>query len=166
MSDTLTVINAANEAQRIANAGYGFVTQVARTTNATFTTETVIMTTSSVTFRAGRAFRVNLRGLCNAAGADYALFRIRKANVTGTIYVDQMRVNTMTGSSTANALLDVSPVLVNATSADITTALCLTAAQGTNAQTWTWAANSTTSLGYVLVEDCGSTVNYSGFPMS
>ena len=170
MSDTLAILNAVNEAQRIANAGYGFLTQATRTTNVGgIQTITSIMTTPSAIYRMGRAYRVTARGLMNATAADFAhLMLLKGAGTGGTVYVSQMRVQALS-TSTSNVPIDFTSIITNTTGSDITTTLTLTAQNSTAniAQpTWTWAANATTAFSYVLVEDCGSTTNYAGFPMS
>ncbi|MER6206534.1 hypothetical protein [Streptomyces sp. NPDC001642] len=141
--------------------GRGFVTQKALTANVTFSsTETALITTGSITFKAGRAYRVSLWALHNAASDSYALYRIRKNTVSGTIYKDQIRVNNLQ-ASTANAAVSVQTILTNTTGSDVTTALCWTGVQGSVAQTWTLAASSS-NVAYLLVEDCGSTDDYTG----
>lgn len=170
MADTLTILNTVNEAQRIANVGYGFVTQVVRTTNVSpIQTLTTIMTTPSASYRNGRAYRISIRGLMNASAADFMQLMILKGTGTGgTTYVSQMRLQALS-TSTTNIAVNFTSILTNTTGADITTTLTLVAQNSTaNAAqpTWTWAANATSSTSYMVVEDCGSATNYSGFPMS
>jgi hypothetical protein len=141
--------------------GRGFVAQRTLTTSVTFSsTETAVITTGSITFKAGRAYRVSIWALHSAVSASYALYRIRKNTVSGTIYKDQMRVNNLQGSS-ANAAISIQTILTNTTGSDITAALCWTGVQGGVAQTWTVAASSSNTA-YLLVEDCGSAGDYSG----
>ncbi|MGR3872715.1 hypothetical protein ACUXZZ_29670 [Streptomyces graminifolii] len=141
--------------------GRGFVAQKTLTANVTFSsTETALVTTGSITFKAGRAYRVSIWALHSAASDSYALYRIRKNSVSGTIYKDQIRVNSLQ-SSAANAVVSVQTILTNTTGSDITASLCWTGTQGGIAQTWTLAANSN-NVAYMLVEDCGSTDDYSG----
>ncbi|MEH0586806.1 hypothetical protein QA942_23050 [Streptomyces sp. B21-106] len=141
--------------------GRGFVAQKTLTANVTFSsTETAVITTGSITFKTGRAYRVSLWGLHSAASSSYAQYRIRKNTVSGTIYKDQIRVNNLQ-SSTANAVVSVQTILTNTTGSDVTAALCWTGTQGGVAQTWTLAASSS-NVAYLLVEDCGSADNYIG----
>ncbi|ELP68561.1 hypothetical protein PV735_47550 [Streptomyces turgidiscabies] len=141
--------------------GRGFVAQKTLSVNVTFSsTETSLITTGSITFKNGRAYRVTLWGLHGAASDSYALYRIRKNTVSGTIYKDQIRVNNLQ-ASTANAALSVQTILTNTTGSDVTAALCWTGTQGGVAQTWTLAASSS-NVAYLLVEDCGSTDDYTG----
>ncbi|GAA2522135.1 hypothetical protein [Streptomyces longisporus] len=141
--------------------GRGFVTQKTATANVTFSsTETALITTTAITFKDGRAYRVSLSGLHSAASDSYALYRIRKNSVSGTIYKDQIRVNNLQASA-ANATVSVQTILTNTTGNDITAALCWTGIQGAVAQTWTLAANSS-NVAYLLLEDCGSADDYAG----
>ncbi|WP_043684321.1 hypothetical protein [Streptomyces xylophagus] len=141
--------------------GRGFVAQKTLAANVTFSsTETALITTGSITFKTGRAYRVSLWALHNAASDSYALYRIRKNAVSGTIYKDQIRVNNLQ-ASTANAAVSVQTILTNTTGSDVTTALCWTGVQGGVAQTWTLAASSS-NVAYLLVEDCGSADDYVG----
>ncbi|MFF3378116.1 hypothetical protein ACFYXF_34835 [Streptomyces sp. NPDC002680] len=141
--------------------GRGFVAQRTLTANVTFSsTETALITTGSITFKTGRAYRVSISALHSAASDNYALYRIRKNTVAGTIYKDQIRINNLQGSS-ASAAVTVQTILTNTTGSDITTALCWSGAQGTVAQTWTITASSSNTA-YLLVEDCGSADDYSG----
>jgi hypothetical protein len=141
--------------------GRGFVGQKTLTANVTFSsTETALITTGSITFKTGRAYCVSLWALHSAASDSYALYRIRKNNVSGTIYKDQIRLNNLQ-ASTANAAVSVQTILTNTTGSDVTAALCWTGTQGGVAQTWTLAA-SNSNVAYLLVEDCGSADDYIG----
>jgi hypothetical protein len=141
--------------------GRGFVAQKTLAANVTFSnTETALITTGSITFKTGRAYRVSLWGLHNAASDSYALYRIRKNTVSGTIYKDQIRVNNLQ-ASTANAAVSVQTILTNTMGSDVTAALCWTGVQGGVAQTWTLAASGS-NVAYLLVEDCGSADDYNG----
>lgn len=145
--------------------GRGFVAQATVSANVTFAaTETALITTPSITWVKGRAYRVSVWGLVSAPADSYALLRLRKTNVAGAVYKDQMRVNNLQ-ASTSNAALSLETILTNTTAADITAPLCLTGVQGAVAQTWTFAA-SAGNVGYLLVEDVGSTANYVGQPIS
>jgi hypothetical protein len=160
------LINSVYASQRIANSGLGFVGQTTRTTNQTFAaTETVIITSPSVTFYTGRAYKVTVWGLHSAGTDSYALYRIRKGNTnTGTVYKDTIRVNNAQASGAAVAV-NFSTILTNITGANITTAISLLGLQGAVAQTWTWTADAA-DVSYLLIEDCGSTALYSGQPIS
>lgn len=139
----------------------GFIAQTAITANITFAaTETAIITTGSIVWRNGRAYRVAIWGLAGAATDSYALLRLRKTNASGTVWKDQMRINSLQASGGAGAV-SLQTILTNTSGADITAPLCLTGAQGAVAQTWTWTASSS-AVSYLLVEDIGPTSLYSG----
>ncbi|MEH0535754.1 hypothetical protein QBB31_14120 [Streptomyces scabiei] len=145
--------------------GRGFVAQKTLAANVTFSsTETALITTGSIMFKTGRAYRVSLWGLHSAASDSYALYRIRKNTVSGTIYKDQIRVNNLQ-ASTANAAVSVQTILTNTTGSDVTAALCWTGTQGGVAQMWTLAASSS-NVAYLLVEDCGAADDYTGQTIS
>ncbi|MFI5888303.1 hypothetical protein [Streptomyces sp. NPDC051554] len=70
--------------------GRGFVAQKTLTANVTFSsTETALITTGSIMFKTGRAYRVSLWALHSAASDSYTLYRFRKNTVSGTICKDQ-----------------------------------------------------------------------------
>lgn len=145
--------------------GMGIYGKASRTTNATFDSEAVLLTTNSMTWVAGRAYRVSIWGLLNAPAANYALLRLRKGTLaTGTIWKDQMRVNSLTVSGT-NVAVNLAPVLVNNTGSDITSAVSLTGTEGSTAQTWNFTA-SAGNVASLTVEDIGSASDWPGQPIS
>lgn len=146
--------------------GYGFVTEQTLITSPTFAaTETAIITTSSVTWRNLRAYRVSIWGLLSAATtANYALLKLRRGTVAGAIWKDSMRIASLPAVTSPGAV-SLQPILTNTSGADITAALCLTGIQGTTAQTWTWTANAA-NVSHLLVEDIGPTSLYSGQPIT
>ena len=167
MADTVTAINAAQLATLDARAGRGFAAEGSITSNVTFgATETVIMFTSSMTWTNNRAYRVEVWGLHQYPTTNnYALYRIRKGTTTaGTAYKDQIRLGSIPVAGT-NSPVVFTTILTNTTGADIVTAVCLTAIQGTVAQTWTFSA-SVNNVAYMVVTDIGSTANYTGQPIS
>ena len=124
-------------------------------------TETVLMTIPSMTYTNGRAYRITLNGLQQSSTAStYFLYRIRKGSATtvGTIYLNQIRVPTLSSANT-NSAVNLSFVLENNSGADITTAL-------------TWTGNPAAGTGifdtpadnraYATVEDIGVVGSYSG----
>jgi hypothetical protein len=129
------------------------------------TTETVVMTAPSMTYRNGRAYRVKVWGLQQSTTAStWFLYRLRKGSntIVGTVYKDQMRLPVLSSASTNGAVvLDV--VLVNTSGADITTAITLTAT--CNAGTGTFAA-SAGNRAHITVEDVGLSADWVGQPIS
>lgn len=129
------------------------------------TTEVVLMTIPSMTFKAGRAYKLTLAGLHQSTTAGtYFLYRLRKGSATtvGTIYIDQMRVPTLPIANT-NGVVNMSYYLENNTGADITTAL-----------TWTGSAASgtgqfntpSTNRAFAVVEDIGIAGSWPGMPVT
>lgn len=124
-------------------------------------TETVLMTVPSMTYADGRAYRLTLNGLHQSTTAStYFLYRIRKgaATTVGTIYIEQVRVPTLSVANT-NGVVNMSFILENNSGADITTAL-------------TWTGNPAAGTGafhtlsnnraYATVEDIGVVGSWSG----
>lgn len=129
------------------------------------TTEAVLMSIPSMTYKDGRAYRVTLWGLQQSTTAStFFLYRLRKGNntIVGTIYKDQMRVPTLSTAST-NGAVSLTVILVNTSGADITTAITWT---GTcNAGTGTFAA-SAGNRAHATVEDVGLSADWVGQPIS
>lgn len=168
MSDTLTVLNSAELASIDASSGRGLVVEATRTSSVTYgATETVIMSTASMTWVNNRAYKVTALGLHQyPTTANYAVYRIRKGTTTaGTQLRGNLRITSLPVTGTDSPVF-IQVILTNTTGADISTAVCLTGMQGTSAQTWTWTADATTNISYLTVEDCGSAANYTGSPIT
>lgn len=147
--------------------GRGVQSMVSITANVTgiTTTEVVVMTIPSMTFKNGRSYRVTLWGLQQSTTADtYFLHRLRKGSATtsGTIYKDQMRVPVVNAAST-NGAVSLTTNLENTSGADITTALTWTASCA--AGTGIFAA-SAGNVAYATVEDVGLASQWPGQPIS
>lgn len=147
--------------------GRGVQSMVSITANVTgiTTTEVVVMTIPSMTFKNGRAYRVTLWGLQQSTTADtYFLHRLRKgsASTSGTIYKDQMRVPVINAAST-NGAVSLTFNLENTSGADITTALTWTASCA--AGTGIFAA-SAGNVATATVEDVGLASQWPGQPVS
>lgn len=143
--------------------GMGVVGSASLTTNVTFAaTETVIMSTGSMTFKNGRAYRVSIWGLHQWPTTDnYALYQLRKGTTTaGTLYKGQMRTRGVPVAAT-NGPVNLTFTLTNTSGADVTTAVSLTGIQGSVAQTWTFTA-SAGNVASIIVEDIGLASSYPG----
>lgn len=145
--------------------GMGIYGKAELTGNVNFgTTETVLMTTNSMTWQAGHAYRVHIWGLANASAQDFAYFRLRKGTTTaGTTWKDQMRVNSLATAPSSNVAVDLAPVLVNRGTSDIVSAVCLTGQAG--ASSWQLGA-SAGNRASLAVEDIGSATDWPGQPIS
>lgn len=149
------------------DVGQGVRSQVSITANITgiTTTEVVVMTLPSMTYKDGRAYRVTLWGLQQSTtAATYFLHRLRKgsASTSGTIYKDQMRVPVINAAST-NGPVSLTFELVNNTGADITTAVTWTTSCA--AGTGIFAA-SAGNVAHATVEDVGLASAWPGQPIS
>lgn len=149
------------------DVGRGIRSQVSITANVTgiTTTETVLMTIPSMTFKNGRAYRVTLWGLAQSTTAStYFLYRLRagSASTTGTIYKDQMRVPVLSTAST-NSAVGLVVTLVNQSGADITTAVTWTGSVA--AGTGVFAA-SAGNVATATVEDVGLASQWPGQPIT
>lgn len=147
--------------------GRGIRSMVSITANvaAISTTELVLMTIPSMTFKNGRAYRVTLWGLQQSTtAATYFLYRLRKGNATvvGTIYKDQMRVPVINAVST-NGAVSLIVNLENTSGADITTEVTWTASCA--AGTGIFAA-SAGNVATATVEDVGLASQWPGQPIS
>lgn len=90
------------------------------------TTETVGITSSSVTFEDGRAYKVHVHGLLQSSiAADRARSRTRRTNAAGTILMDTMDTVVIPANNT-NVIFDYSQVVVNNSGSDITDVLVVT----------------------------------------
>lgn len=147
--------------------GRGLQSDVSITANVTgiTTTETVLMTIPSMTYKNGRAYRVTLWGLAQSTTAStYFLYRLRagSASTTGTIYKDQMRVPVLSTAST-NSAVSLVFTLTNVSGADITTAVTWTGSVA--AGTGIFAA-SAGNVAQATVEDIGLASQWPGQPVT
>lgn len=92
------------------------------------TTETLVLAGNSVTFRAGRAYRVTFRGLAQSNGTanNGCRFRLRKTNAAGTVVREWWAIPLFSTTASRNFAVDLSTVLTNGTAADITAPLAVT----------------------------------------
>jgi hypothetical protein len=135
-------------------------TSLTANTSAVTTTETVGLTTASVTFETGRAYRITLKCLVQSSvAADTVTVRVRKTNTSGTAYIDQVRVSIPAGG--ANAPVYFQNICTNSTSADVTAALVATYVRASGTGNALIAA-STSNVTYVEVEDIGLAADFSG----
>lgn len=143
--------------------GKGIVGSITQTTNVTFGgTETAIMTTPSITFEDGRAYRVRVFGQHQWPTTDnYAFYRVRKGGVAGALYKNQLRTKGLPIPN-LNTPVFLELNFTNTSGADVSTALCLTGQQGSVAQTWTWSCGPSDNISYMTVEDIGLAADWPG----
>lgn len=122
--------------------------------------EAVALTTSSITFRTGRAYRITLKCLAQSSVAgDTVMLRVRKTDTSGAAFLDQVRM--YIPANAANTPVHFSNTLTNTTGSDVTAVLVATyqRASGTGNSLIAASANN---VGYVLVEDVGEAADYPG----
>lgn len=123
------------------------------------TTETLSLTVAGVTFRAGWAYEVQIRGSVYGTAAVQALFRLRKTNLAGADWGEYGRVRAEGTSAGLSASALGSIVLVRSATTDLTAdvALTIVATSGT-----VNVFASATSPRYVVVRPCGWATEYAG----
>lgn len=114
------VIGTAN----ISTAGRGILKHVTSTGATNFTTETVILTLSGVTFPAGRAFQLTAKVSYTVTVAGFGLFLFRRTNIAGFALAEFEYVTAAGGA--ANECLGVAQ-FVNTGAAAISQDVVLTA---------------------------------------
>jgi hypothetical protein len=149
-------------AQRLNDNSFFTLTYASIAANATAgtTTELVAITTASVTMRNGRAYRMTFKGLVQSSiAADTVTVRIRKTNISGTVYLDSMRIYIPVAA--ANAPIYFSNICTNTSGADVTAVLVGTYIRASGTGNVLVAA-SATHVAFVHVEDVGLATDYSG----
>ncbi|MFF7365809.1 hypothetical protein [Streptomyces sp. NPDC008125] len=136
----------------------------ALTTNATADpsgVETVWLTTPPAVFKAGRAYRVTLKGLAVAtiANTDCQL-RVRRAALGGSLLLDTFRFPL---PSTANVAFYFGNVFVVTGSTNLTVSLVGTISRAFGSGLVTVNA-STTNTAYISTEDVGPASDFTGAP--
>lgn len=135
-------------------------TSLTANSSAVTTTETVALTSASVTFENGRAYRFTFKCLAQSStAADTVTVRVRKTTTSGTAYIDQVRV--YIAAAGANAPVYFQNVCVNTSGADVTAALVGTYVRASGAGNVLIAASST-NVCYIEVEDIGEAADFSG----
>ncbi|MGW1623032.1 hypothetical protein [Streptomyces sp. NPDC002172] len=142
---------------------YGYAPQVlsytaiTANTATTTTSEAVAITTPSITFQNGRAYRITYKGLAAGSNAgDNGQFRVRKTNLSGTTYIDSFRIPLFAG----NTMFNLQNICANNTGSDINAALVGSYVLVTGGGGTVGIAASTTNVAYILVEDMGLSSNF------
>lgn len=127
---------------------------------ASVTAETVWITSGSITFRTGRAYRCTLKCLLQGNAADKATVRIRKANLSGDVYLDSFHQGIQV--STSNTMFYGSNICSNTSGADVTAAVVGTLQRSSGSTANVAIAATTTHVAYMEVEDIGDASDFSG----
>lgn len=133
-------------------------TAITANTGTSTGTELVAVTTSSVTFRTGRAYRLTFKGLAQSSvAADAVTVRVRKTNISGDVYVDSFRLYIPAGG--ANVAFYLSTICSNSTVADVSAVLVGTFIRVAGSGSSLIAATGTHTC-YIEVEDIGETADF------
>ncbi|MGW1324782.1 hypothetical protein ACWD64_19845 [Streptomyces antibioticus] len=133
-------------------------TAITANTSTATTTEAVAVTTPSITFRAGRAYRITFKGLAQSSvAADTVTVRVRRTSTSGDIYVDSFRLPIPANAT--NVPFYLSNICTNGTSSDITVALVGTYVRASGTGNVLLAA-TTTHVCYIEVEDIGEATDF------
>jgi hypothetical protein len=127
---------------------------IANTAISTSTTELVAITTPTITFRNGRAFRVTYKGVAaNTVAADQIGLRIRKTNsTTNPMLLDSFRVAL---GAAGSYLFYFANIVINTSGADIAVPLVGTFYRVTGGTGNISIIASATSPAYLETEDIG-----------
>lgn len=131
-------------------------TAITANSSTTTTTEAVAITTPSITFQNGRAYRITYKGLgAGTITGDQGQFRVRKTNTSGSTYVDSF----LQGLFNGNTLLNLQNICANNSGADISAVLVGTYLRASGTGTVAVTA-SATNVAFILVEDVGLASNF------
>lgn len=123
-------------------------------------TEAVALTTPSITFRAGRAYRITFKGLVQSSVAnDQLTVRVHKTNTSGDVYVDSFRLVVPTAAG--NSPFYLANICSNTTAADISAVLVGTYVRTSGTGNCLIAA-TTAHVCYIEVEDIGDAADFAG----
>lgn len=133
-------------------------TAITANTGTSTGTETVALTTASVTFRTGRAYRITFKGLVqSSAAADQVTVRVRKTNTSGDVYIDSFRLVVPTAGG--NTPFYLANICANSTSADVSAVLVGTFARIVGSGNSLISATGT-HVCYVEVEEIGDAADF------
>ncbi|MFI6700324.1 hypothetical protein ACIBJC_15325 [Streptomyces sp. NPDC050509] len=150
-------------AQRLRDETQNTVNYSAITANTATTTaaEVIGMTTTPVTFRSGRAYRVTYKGaMASSTAGQQGTMAVRKGTVTGMTFVNGFRLYLPANGTVAFVFSGISS---NTTGSDITTTLVGT--YGLTVQVTSGTVNlgaSPSNPAYIHVEDIGPSGDYTG----
>lgn len=132
-------------------------------TSTTTTTEVTAITTPSITFESGRAYRITYKGLVNSSvSGDTVRLRVHRTDNAGTTCIDSMNsgVAPINGAD-GNGLFNFDNVITNTTGADITAPLIGTYNRQSGTGNVRLAA-SATHAAYIEVWDVGPASDFPG----
>jgi hypothetical protein len=141
----------------------GHATLTANSSDITSTTEVTILTTGSVTFTPGRAYKFEFHGLVQHTTTNLtALLYLRMRRTTGAALIRNFNDVAATNGSTSvrNAAVDVSTTVTPSTT--ITDSIYLTASWDTSATATFRVVATAGTPGLLTVSDVGPASDYPG----
>lgn len=139
--------------------GRGLVAQATVTHNsAGFTFTTPVITVPAVTFRAGRAYRLNVASLVNSSSGGTTVQTYLTMGSTGRILVDTMAGTTVPGAGD-NSPVQISRLIRNTGTDDVTDDVVMSFNRWAGAGTILLAAD-VTNPATVWIEDIGAAADY------
>ncbi|MFE4691759.1 hypothetical protein ACFRH6_17070 [Streptomyces sp. NPDC056749] len=132
----------------------------ANTPTTPVTNETAYITTPSIVFRAGRAYRITIKGLLTpTAASSEGRIRVRRDTVNGGTLYDSFRITTP--SSGANYGFEFSNLIVNSGTSAVSAVLVGTVGRDSGTATYN-VASSSTHVAYLHTEDFGPAADFPG----
>lgn len=144
--------------------GRGVLGTITRTASTSIpdATDNLLMTLPSRTYVNGRAYRLTIVGWFSptTTASNYCLFKVKKTNAGGTVWVDSNRIGVV---STAANPVNLTFYLTNTSGADITDTVVFTGAIFTG--TSTFGSSTANTISYMIMEDVGLASDYVGAPI-
>lgn len=128
-------------------------------TGTTTTAEATAITAGGVTFKNGRAYRINIKALIQSSiAADTVTMRVRQNTTSGNTYLDTQRIYIPVAS--ANVLYCGFNIITNTTGADVVaTAMLLDYLRASGTGNVLIAA-STSQVAYLHIEEIGAATDF------
>jgi hypothetical protein len=129
----------------------------------------LLMTLPSRTYVNGRAYRFTVWGYqqiaSGGAASDYVLYKIKRTNASGTVWVDSMRIGRVGATGSALYIpVSLSFIMTNTSGADIIDTVVLTGSSTT--VSCNFGSASSNAISYITVEDVGLATNWVGAPIT
>lgn len=143
--------------------GRGVVSFTAITANSADigTTETIVLTASSVPFKNGRAYEFRLSAAYNLSSATGRLrVLVRRTDLSGPNYIQW--IDLMSPIAAQNQAFEVSRILRRIAGTDLTTDIVVSLDSQVASTTGRLVATSTTAVGYFKITDVGPSAMYPG----
>jgi hypothetical protein len=138
--------------------GGDFIRMVNRTAissdSSSVSSETIVITTPSLTFKAGRAYRCTMVGrLTSSSGGDTGQIKVKQTDTSGVVIIDSYRIP-LTSTNVSSPLQTFKQFFVNSSGADITSVIVVTLQRATGTGDITLKSTAG-SYSYIEIEDVG-----------